>query len=330
MGDLDLEARELVNEIGKELDAGRSVTVFNGGIVRPGRPSVEDQTPGKENRDAKPRQSRRQTRSTTGSRQGPAARQGAAGGPWSAGRPAPVVEPSIRCVYEAELDNVCSAYPGARIWLCNEGVWLLTESRIVTGLTRKATLLTGIPFSRNARTSAWAYWTTAVSAKWIGPRHTNFPDGSICAFEPKDGTWSLGDGIVKLLDLYTVWTLRHLHFEMLGRWPGFQSVPYAWERLQEFQDDEFCGCDAVPHRRYSECCKPLDQAMDKDVAFSEFLKRYGGIIRQPPKGIFEMIRAHRSHRGKGSDEDSHGWHRGKLPTNPTGLHRKVRAGCVAP
>jgi hypothetical protein len=166
-------------------------------------------------------------------------------------------------------------------------MWLRTDSLLLDGLTRKATFLTHIPFDRGGRASAWGYWTTAVSASWIGPRHTNFPDGSICAFEPRDGTWSVGDKIVKLLDLYTLWALRHLHLEVFGRWPGHQSVPIPYERLQELKDDELCGCDQAD-LLYSECCKPADLALDRQEAFADFLRLTGG-HREPPKLVVPVI-----------------------------------------
>ena len=168
-------------------------------------------------------------------------------------------------------------------------MWLLTDSRIVDGLSKRATLLSMIPFGAGGRACAWGYWTTPISAIWIGPRHTNFPDGSVCAFEPKDGTWGVGDPIIQLLDLYTVWALRHLHLEMFDRWPGFQSVPYAFERLMELRPGEFCGCDRLPHRQYSDCCQQADQAVDRAQARSEFLKFTDGVTDRRPPGWVQPV-----------------------------------------
>lgn len=277
MAFLPPEAEELLAEIGCQLDSGQYPVVYDGGIVRPSNPSVESQPQGKENVNDAPWQKRG---SPAGSRQGTSGGQRTAGRSWSPGRAAPIVDAGVRDAYRAELDDVRSAYPGAKAWLRDREVWLRTESRIFDGLTKKATLLTAIPFARGYRASAWAYWTTIVSASWIGPRHTNFPDGSICAFEPGDGTWIIGDKIVELLDLYTLWALRHLHLEVFGRWPGHQSVPIPYERLVELKDDEFCGC-GQSHLRYSQCCKPGDMTLDRKKAFLEFMNLTGG-HREPP------------------------------------------------
>jgi hypothetical protein len=132
---------------------------------------------------------------------------------------------------------------------------------------------------------SWGFWT---DRGWIGPRHTNFPDGSICAFDLRDGTWQLGDPLVQLLDIYSVWALRHLHLSEFNRWPGPQSVPFLYERLWEFKDDELCGCGATEDKTYAECCKPGDlraPAVQEAVNFS--LPRFGG-LRAPPRMVTEF------------------------------------------
>lgn len=276
------QAKALLAEIGALLNSGCYPVVHNGGIVRPSKPSVTSNQQGVEMKDD---ERTRQRRPATGPWQGTAGGQGQAIGSWPSRRAAPVIDPGLQRAFEAEIDAIRDAYPGTAFWLHENGVWLRTESQILDGLTRRATFLTSIPFTREGRTSSWGYWTTPISASWIGPRHTNFPDGSVCAFERRDGTWNIGDNVVTLLDLYTLWALRHLYMEVFGRWPGYQSVPMPYERLQELKDDEFCGCDKS-NLRYAECCKPRDLMLSRAEAFQDFLAWTGGTdtcgMRRPP------------------------------------------------
>lgn len=122
---------------------------------------------------------------------------------------------------------------------------------------------------------------------WIGPRHTNFPDGSICAFDPADSTWVLGDPLVELLDIYTIWAVRHLYLQTFGRWPGRQSVAHAAERVLEFRPDEYCGC-AEGHRLYRECCMTKDLARNRIEDSLTFFWRTGG-FRNPPDAVKKFV-----------------------------------------
>ena len=136
-------------------------------------------------------------------------------------------------------------------------MWLLVESSILKDIDRSATFLVAIPYAPDGFPRAWGFWNFAGGPRWIGPRHTNFPDGSICAFVPESGTWCQGDRLDSLLDLFTVWALRHLFLEEFGRWPGRQFSAHPFYSLAEFKADEFCSCEKEePPRRYGECCKP--------------------------------------------------------------------------
>lgn len=286
---MDADWKSLLALIGNELDSGLYPTVYNGGIVRPSNPSVSNNPQGEEKRNEQPT---RQRRPSAGSWQGAAGRQGSTDRHRPPDRAASLIDPSVRRAFDAEVDAIHAAYPGTEVWLREDGVWLRTQSQVLDGLARRATFLVSIPFDRGDRARSWAYWNTVVSLLWIGPRHTNFPDGSICAFEPRDRTWRIGDSIVKLFDLYTLWTLRHLYLEVFGRWPGYQSVHIPYERLQELHDNEFCGCDHS-HRRYSECCKPADLALDRQQALLDFLERTGGAKnggrRKPPDWVPSVV-----------------------------------------
>ena len=122
---------------------------------------------------------------------------------------------------------------------------------------------------------------------WIGPRHTNYPDGSICAYEPSDGTWSFGNPLVELFDLYSVWALRHLHLRTFGRWPGPQAVHRPYERLLELNPEEHCGCGSQA-RTYAECCRPEDFDGDRIRDAVDFMFWSGGTLRAPPLAVVDF------------------------------------------
>lgn len=275
---MDFKAQELLREIGSDLDHHEFPCVYDGGVVMPSETTSLPSTLGREKNNVSPRQ----RRPAAGSWQGPTRRQG------PPRKTAPVICAGLQKQYEAELDAVQEAYPGTKSWHQIEGLWLLTESTILNGLGKKATFLTAIPYTLTSTARSWGYWTTALSAQWIGPRHTNFPDGSICAFEPRDKTWVIGDTLIKLLDLYSVWALRHLHLEKLRRWPGYQSVPHPFERLWELRDDEFCGC-GNSDKLYIDCCKKQDLAKDGKADLIYFLRWANGGSRKPPEDILNFI-----------------------------------------
>jgi hypothetical protein len=167
-------------------------------------------------------------------------------------------------------------------------MWLLTDSSVVDGLKPAATFLTAISWPAFA-VKSWGFWRDSpFSVRWIGPRHTNFPDGSICAFDPTDWTWVFGDSLVSLLDLYSVWALRHLHLQMFNRWPGPQSVFHPYERRVEFQPDEHCGCGSG--RAYGLCCASHDAARKPLPDAVSFSVLFAGGLREPP--TFAQVALH--------------------------------------
>lgn len=141
-------------------------------------------------------------------------------------------------------------------------MWLLVKAGLLPGLREHALFLIGVSLA-NCVVRSWAFWGDPIWLPvWIGPRHTNFGDGSICAFEPEDGTWNFGDSLIELVDLYSVWALRHLHLRHTGRWPGPQSVHRPYERILEIRPDEQCGC-ATSRGTYERCCLHSDLGRDR-------------------------------------------------------------------
>lgn len=190
------------------------------------------------------KQRQRSRRSEPGSRKGTARRAWPTHQSISAGK---------QYGFAATLEEVAATYPLLKAWPSASGCWLLTRSGVIRGVSRKAYILTAILGSPPFFVRSWAFWD---NHQWIGPRHTNFNDGSICSYEPTDGTWRPGESLVDLLNLHTLWIARHLHLEMFGFWPGRQVMHFRYERLSELPPNELCGCGSS--KSYGDCCRASD------------------------------------------------------------------------
>lgn len=279
------EAMQLLREIGQQLDMDIFPLVKNGGLV------VPDPAPTDKSTSVKEKQNERQgqRRPETGTRTGSERRQRQAYRSWTSCQTPPIISQCFARVYELQFEEIRSAYPSVRIWQQAEDLWLLTEISILPGHWHKAVLVIRIPYSFPYIAQSWGFWVSGLSPKpvWIGPRHTNFPDGSICAFEPSDRTWCVGQSIVELLDLYAVWVLRHRHLEIFGRWPGRQTAHQPFERMFELNPDEFCGCGS--DKLYSDCCREKDLTLNRLTAALDFIQWTGGGKRVPPKAIVDFV-----------------------------------------
>lgn len=278
-------AASILKEIGQQLDKDIFPRIKNGGIVTPSEAAVPTTTWAKEKKNERQGTRRPETRPWTGPPRGqrPADRGGT---PSSA---SPVICANLQAQYEDELTAIRGAYPGTRVWRQQEGLWLLNESTLLPGLWQRAVFLTGIPFDRTRLVRSWGFWmgTPLRYPIWIGPRHTNSPDGTICAFEPSDGTWNVGDSLLVLLDLYTLWALRHLHLQVFQRWPGRQVAHYVHERLRELKPTEYCGCGS--DQLYGVCCQEKDIRSNRILEAMKFYNNGGG-VRTPPDAITNFIR----------------------------------------
>jgi len=229
-----------------------------------------------------------QRRPETGSGQRTSGWQGATRRPWPASQAAPNLVTGIQARYEAELAVLDDVYPGTRIFRQDGGMWLLAESSLLPSSTLAATFAVAISF-RESAVRSWGFWGGVLAgSSWIGPRHTNFPDGSICAFDLRDQTWTFGEPIINLLDLYSLWAVRHLHLQTFGRWPGRQDARDPYERILEFRLDEYCGCQHSD-RLYGECCHAKDLARNRLADALHFLRRSGGGLREPPPEVVRFV-----------------------------------------
>ena len=285
-------SQEMLIAIGRQLDTHVFPHVFDNGVVMPSASDVASSALGKETDD----EQQRPRGPAAGSRKGAARRKGTPRRSRQAGASARISGGLLRTAYEAQVASLGKAYPASRVFADDDGMWLRTESSILSGLEYGATFLVALPFAPGFGPRAWGFWNDPGSPLWIGPRHTNFFDGSICAFSPGDNAWAEGGDLTSLVDLYTVWALRHLHLTLLGRWPGRQySLPPPNEvlspyyRLVQCQDDELCGCGSLT-ARYAECCKPKDLQFDFARLAREFVQRMGGRPgdRKPPQAIADF------------------------------------------
>jgi hypothetical protein len=268
-------------EAGRCLDAHGQLRVFNDGVVVPSAPVVTTSNSGVEKCDVRSESARR---SETGPRSRSPRWEGAPVGSRTASTPPPIISGSLKKQYEVELNGLGEFYPGTQLWYRPDGVWLLWKSRVLDGLPQHALFLTGICYT-SLTVRSWGFWAHELAKpRWIGPRHTNFVDGSVCAFEPKDETWVFGASIVSLLDICSVWALRQLHLDVFGKWPGMQVAHYRIERVLEQRDNEYCGCGS-DEKLYTECCKSRDIARANVADAVQFLF----IPRSPPSKILAVI-----------------------------------------
>lgn len=284
----------LLSKIGRDLDREVFPQVWNGGLVLPSGHPLPLQSLGAEHFDDQPI-SKFQTGSepATWARApgGEQAGTSSAPGDWPSGTAAPFPRADVDLKLSKQFEELAQAYPGTRIWSQDRGSWLCVPATILPGLGRSACFVLQIQLDIQSLecARAWGFWCAGrVGATWIGPRHTNYLDGSICAFEQDAGTWRFGDSLVALLDILSLWATRQLYLENFGSWPGPQASSYPYERLLEFQDTEHCGC-MKPEGRYSQCCKPRDASIKLLAIACTHIVLCGWRTRQAPAAIMDLV-----------------------------------------
>lgn len=276
------KARAVLQQIGEALDGRRPVEVHDHGLIGLGGASpapVQENDHGKRQRQGGP---------AAGSRSRPAGRKGKADRKAASGSRIG----DLRAAYEEQLGKLKEAYPSLEVYPDDHGMWLKVQSSVIDGLDRKATFLVALPFITGICPIGWAFWSSDEDHRWIGPRHTNFFNGSVCAFAESDNVWSPGGDLRTLIDLYSAWAFRHLHLEIIGRWPGRQHAltgHEAYYRRTEFKDDELCSCPSG--LRYGECCRPADMTLNGLLLKQAFEAAMGGGLhgRAPPRKIVDFI-----------------------------------------
>jgi len=284
------DARCELLRIGEGLDARQPVRVKNDGIVvlDPEPVSAVQEKSDEQQGAGRPAARSRQRSSR---RKGPSGRSRSSG-----------TQPRLRslsAVYQRQLEDVQAAYPGVTFTSDEDGIWLSARSQVLAGLGREAIFLIALPDTPEIEPRGWAFWSQEGQIEWIGDRHTNFFDGSVCAYSSThDQAWSTGGDLRTLLDLYSVWALRQLHLAVIGRWAGRQYAlldpigrPLPYYRLIEFTDDELCSCDSGAC--YGSCCKPRDLMINFLAAKQQFdVLNPGRSIRdrRPPDAVLCSVR----------------------------------------
>jgi hypothetical protein len=188
------------------------------------------------------------------------------------------------------LEELHIAYPTQFIE-GDHGLWIVVTGYPLGTDGPQVTFVVAYPYADTVAPKAWGYSKLGDFPKFIGPRHTNFPDASICAFVPNEATWRRADGIVALIDLYSTWAFRHLYFEHFGRWPGQQHGPSALYRRTEFRSDEWCGCGSG--LRYAACHEAADALLSEEEAREEHRRVMGADYsdRRPPRCVSKFVRS---------------------------------------
>lgn len=195
---------------------------------------------------------------------------------------------ALREIYEAEISDLREEYVSLTTFADPHGMWLSVCCDITLGLGKQAVLVIALPNVRGTMPIAWGFWLERGETTWIGPRHTNFPEGSICAFAPDDNAWNPGDSIRLLLAIYVEWTFRHAFLERFATWPGRQiDLGPTYRRLQ-FRPSEFCGCNSGII--YRDCCFSSDFNRDLLLNSAEAMVMKNDLRnRKPPQSIIRFM-----------------------------------------
>ena len=280
----------LLEKIGRDLDRNIYPVVYDSGIVEPGQSCCLEEEPGEKGSFY---ESERTRRSPAGSRKWTAGGARSSGGsPAIESGPASKAtsffsEQKLSDATAVDLEGVIGAYPGVEFRFTPALVWLINSVKPIRGLNEAALIITAYPHDVSLMVKSWAWW--GPSLVWIGPRHTNYPDGSICSFEPRDaGAWQRGQPLRDLVDIHTLWIVRHLFLRHFGHWPGSQVFHTAYERLKEHRPGEICGgCrSGLP---YDGCCRSRDERYDPVERVISFMSQFGTRDRNPPQAISEYV-----------------------------------------
>lgn len=157
---------------------------------------------------------------------------------------------------QQQLRFLSEAYPSAKTRSDSHGTWLVVRVFPLGPRGPQVLLLIMVPLID--RVEAWGYWCTRGGPVWIGPRHTNFPNGSICAFPLEANHLDCEWPLARYLDLLSEWCARHLYYALHNRWPGPQEGRWTWYRLRETRPGECCPrCGSL--EPYEDCCKSRDE-----------------------------------------------------------------------
>lgn len=228
----------------------------------------------------------------TAGRQGSPRWQGAAGGeaPAAPGPPPRFWGGSLR---EHYLDSLAEllAYFDAQVIQQQHGLWVVARVFPLGVDGPQFWLAIAVPFHQDSKPQGWAFLMKGNYVEPIGPRHTNFPDHSICADGEDEKGWYPIDGLRALVSLYSTWLFRQLYFQQFGLWPCRQWGATALYRRLEFHPDEWCGCGK--NRRYRNCHMEADALLSEQEAVDEHIAKFGSPYRKRtvPSAVMSFARS---------------------------------------
>lgn len=179
---------------------------------------------------------------------------------------------AIEEAFGAEFRVLARNYPALGLE-DQDGLWVVAESMPLGRNGPQIHFLIAFHLDRSVVPRAWAFDRVGPQARLMPLKHTNFPDASICAFLPNDGSWSSSDGMLPLVDHYSVWTVKSLHRTEIGYWPGRQYGACAHYRRKEFKPEESCGC--LSGKRYKDCHQAADILVAPPWGQQEFRRLFG-------------------------------------------------------
>jgi hypothetical protein len=264
-----------LHTVGVAIDDGQRPTVFDGGVVgfnRVNESEVSSDVSGKE----------------TGSKSGPRSGRRA----WARGAPAahhPFRSKAVEAAYGARFRLLAQHYESLAFEDQN-GLWAVVSSNPLGDHGPQVQFLIALPLDERLAPRAWAFEKIGPDARLASPKHTNFPDNSVCAFVPEDEAWPNPAGLVGLVDIYTLWVIRSWHRNRFGWWPGPQFGACSLYRLKEFDPREDCGCGS--NKRYGGCHMAADLLANQEAASAEFRRLFGCDYgdRRPPQKVMEAAR----------------------------------------
>lgn len=264
--------------VGVAIDGNRGPTVFDGGFV-----GFSDATESEVSLDVAQGQA---PRSPAGSRQGRRARtRRRAQAPHH-----PFRSDALEAAYGTGFRILAEHYE-ALAFEDRNGLWVAVSSTPLGGRGPRVQFFVGLPLDAQIAPRAWAFEEVNRSLHLASLKHTNFPDASICAFVPEDDAWPNTNGLLGLVDIYTLWMIRKWHRDHFGWWPGPQHGACALYRLKEFDPREDCGCGSS--KRYGDCHFASDQLTNPEVAAAEFRRLFASDYqdRRPPPHVLEAARS---------------------------------------
>ena len=265
--------------IGEALDAGGQALVFDEGFV-----GINDEHESEVISDV-----------PQGQASGPAARswagRRASSRPWrrAPGQAEPFRSHALEAAHGAGFRLLAQHYE-ALSFEDQNGLWVAVRTKPLGSGGPQAHLLIAAPLDKAITPRAWAFANVGPRAELFPLKHTNFSDASICAFTKTSGAWNTADGLLPLIDHYSLWVAKSWHRKLFGWWPGEQVGACALYRRMEFVPREWCGCGSG--QRYGECHLDSDLLVPEAVARLQFHALFSTHYedRHAPPGVIEAGR----------------------------------------